>query len=416
MNKRLLLFTLFAIVCLIVGMVLVEAMRHTIILPEYRKIIGDFEIITCGLTLGFCLGFIMVEFSFENKWVNVIFNIIRNSFVVLQVLLFSFAILFACGVPFAMLYTYYPYVSFGAIVPFVGMEFLDDSFQDKVKGKFRKLFVGKPTAFYVGFFLDLVMFTLYSHITYKVNMAIYKYSESAWPYWVNFIFAALLIDRVYRIYGNFKKYYDVGSNDNLVLVKKRRELLKMRQSLEASISLVQRLKKDKVKYQEKIEARLQENPDAEDAKIDVFLSEIDRLDSRIAIGESTREKFESKVNILIGECNALERIPEPEPETQEEDIALPDNDEAEEELNYYNRELATLRGQREEILEILGRVRPSMSPAEPALQRAEDLLLRLEERIRNVERRIFENIQNRAEETIIHSTTAYNDYVNRNLR
>jgi len=285
-----------------------------------------------------------------------------------------------------------------------------------VKGKFRKLFVGKPTAFYVGFFLDLVMFTLYSHITYKVNMAIYKYSESAWPYWVNFIFAALLIDRVYRIYGNFKKYYDVGSNDNLVLVKKRRELLKMRQSLEASISLVQRLKKDKVKYQEKIEARLQENPDAEDAKIDVFLSEIDRLDSRIAIGESTREKFESKVNILIGECNALERIPEPEPETQEEDIALPDNDEAEEELNYYNRELATLRGQREEILEILGRVRPSMSPAEPALQRAEDLLLRLEERIRNVERRIFENIQNRAEETIIHSTTAYNDYVNRNLR
>jgi chromosome segregation ATPase len=186
----------------------------------------------------------------------------------------------------------------------------------------------------------------------------------------------------------------------------------MRKSLEAATALVQKLRRDKIKYQEKIEARLQENPDAEDAKIDVFLSEIDRLDSRIAIGESTRENFESKVNILIRECNALEIMPEPEVENH---IEEPNNDEVEEELNYYNQQLTTLRAQRVDLLRILERVRGNIPANDPTLERAESLLQQLDLQIRNVERRIFQDIQNRVDETIIHSTNAYSDYVNRNL-
>jgi chromosome segregation ATPase len=282
----------------------------------------------------------------------------------------------------------------------------------KILNKLKQLFIGKPIVFYVSLLIDLVMFALYSHITYKANMAIYKYSESAWPYFVDFVFAALLIDRVYRIYVNFKKHYDVVNNDDDVLKQKRKELLKMRKSLEAATALVQKLRRDKIKYQEKIEARLQENPDAEDAKIDVFLSEIDRLDSRIAIGESTRENFESKVNILIRECNALEIMPEPEVENH---IEEPNNDEVEEELNYYNQQLTTLRAQRVDLLRILERVRGNIPANDPTLERAESLLQQLDLQIRNVERRIFQDIQNRVDETIIHSTNAYSDYVNRNL-
>ena len=132
--------------------------------------------------------------------------------------------------------------------------------------------------------------------------------------WV-LMMSLLVTNAAYDVWKDYKK----RTKGYTAVKKKQKELDKAQASLDRATKNLEKLHNEKEAFQKRIEKKIQENPNCEEADIDKLMAEFDRHDSRIRMAEQVKQNLEGPVTTLQNEIQDIRNNDPETPENQARD-------------------------------------------------------------------------------------------------
>ena len=166
---------------------------------------------------------------------------------------------------------------------------------------------------------NIIVLGLYTLILVSVIYGLII-KEARWTAYGWALMMALLVTNAgYEVWKDYKK----RTKGYTAVKKKQKELDKAQASLDRAIKNLEKLHNEKEAFQKKIEKKIQENPNCEEADIDKLMAEFDRHDSRIRMAEQVKQNLEGPVTLLQNEIQDIRNNDPETPENQARDREIP---------------------------------------------------------------------------------------------